>query len=153
MKKYSVLLAVLALVFASLACQAIVGGGNDVDVDQLPPADNTDDFPSAPPESSDDFDFSFDGDSEFPIPDDANNVVSVSGTVNYQTSLGLEEVMEFYRDIYGKQGYTERGLLTVVSDTTFSMVFDGDPSGQAVVIQGVDLGDGSMNVNIRLEDA
>jgi len=32
------------------------------------------------------------------------------------------------------------------------MVFDGDPSGKAVVIQGVDLGDGTVNVSMRLED-
>jgi hypothetical protein len=31
------------------------------------------------------------------------------------------------------------------------MVFDGDPEG-AVVVQGVDLGDGTTNVNIRHED-
>jgi hypothetical protein len=31
------------------------------------------------------------------------------------------------------------------------MVFDGDPSGQAIVIQGVDLGNGKTNVNIRYE--
>lgn len=78
--------------------------------------------------------------------------MSVSGTVNYQTNLSLDEVMEFYRGVYGDMGYTERQLLTVVSEGVFSMVFDGDPSGQAVVIQGVDLGDGTMNVNLRLED-
>jgi hypothetical protein len=32
------------------------------------------------------------------------------------------------------------------------MVFDGDPSGKAVVIQSVDLGDGSRTVSIRFED-
>jgi predicted small secreted protein len=152
MKKYGLFLAVLALVFASLACQTLNGGGEDTQ--PLPPAEGLDDSPSAPTESSsDDSDFSFDGDSEFPMPDDAKNVVSMSGTVNYQTGLGLEEVMDFYREIYGNQGYTERDLLTVVSDGVFSMVFDGDPSGQAIVIQGVDLGDGTVNVNIRLEDA
>jgi hypothetical protein len=60
--------------------------------------------------------------------------------------------MQFYRDEYAAQGYTEREILTVVSDGTFSIVFDGDPSGKAVVIQSVDLGDGSRTVSIRLED-
>jgi len=32
------------------------------------------------------------------------------------------------------------------------MVFDGDPGGKSVVIQSVDLGDGSRTVSIRLED-
>lgn len=146
MKKYGVFLAILALVVASLACQTLAAGGEETQIQPLPAAEGTGDSPSGPAESSSD-------DSEFPMPDDANEVVSISGTVNYQTNLSLEEVMEFYREVYGKQGYTERDLLTVVSDGVFSMVFDGDPSGQAVVIQGVDLGDGSVNVNIRLEDA
>lgn len=153
MKKYGILLAILALVFASLACQTVLGGGNDLDeMESLPPADNTDDFPTAPPESLDNFDFSFGGDSEFPMPDDAKNAVSIAGTLNYQTNLSLDEVMSFYRDLYGKEGYTERDLLTVVSDGVFSMVFDGHESGQAIVIQGVNIGDGGMNVNIRFED-
>ena len=54
--------------------------------------------------------------------------------------------------IFGKQGYTERELLTTVTDGVFSFVFDGHESGQAIVIQGVDLGDGSVNVNISFQD-
>ncbi len=156
MKKYSVLLAIMALVFASLACQTVTGGGSDIDqIESLPPVDNSGDTPIATPEATEesvDPDFSFGDDSEFPMPDDATNVVAVAGTVNYQTKLSLEEVMAFYRDMYGKQGLTERELLTTVTDGVFSFVFDGDPSGKAIVIQGVDLGDGTMNVNIRFED-
>ncbi|MBE0684061.1 MAG: hypothetical protein IH589_19335 [Anaerolineales bacterium] len=153
MKKYSMFLAILALVLASLACQTVVGGGNGVDqVENLPPVDNPEEFSTASPESSDDFGFSFEGDSEFPTPDDATNVVSVAGTVNYQTKLSLDEVMAFYRDYYGKQGFTERDLLTTVTDGVFSFVFDGHESGKAIVIQGVDLGDGTVNVNISLQD-
>ncbi len=153
MKKYSMFLAILALVLASLACQTVVGGGNGVDqVENLPPVDNPEEFSTASPESSDDFGFSFESDSEFPIPDDATNVVSVAETVNYQTKLSLDEVMAFYRDYYGKQGFTERDLLTTVTDGVFSFVFDGHESGKAIVIQGVDLGDGTVNVNISLQD-
>jgi hypothetical protein len=32
------------------------------------------------------------------------------------------------------------------------MVFDGHESGKAIVVQGVDLGDGMVNISIRLED-
>lgn len=153
MKKYGILLAVLALFIASLACQTVLSGGNGIDeTESLSPVDNTDDFPTAPAGQSDDFNFSLGGDSEFPMPDDAKNVVSVAGTVNYQTNLSLDEVMDFYRDTFGKQGYTERELLTTVTDGVFSFVFDGHESGQAIVIQGVDLGDGSVNVNISLQD-
>src|SRR5688572_32789610 len=119
MKKYSVLFAILALVLASLACQTLMGGGGDsTQVEPLPPVDNSGDAPTE--ESSDDSDFSFGGDSEFPMPDDASNVVNVAGTVNYQTNLSLDEAMAFYRDIYGKEGYTEREMLTTVSDGVVS---------------------------------
>lgn len=156
MKKYSVLFAVMALVFASLACQTVMGGGSNIDqIESLPPVDSSGDVPVTTPEATEeavDPGFSVGGDSEFPLPDETTNVVSVAGTVNFQTRLGLEEVMAFYRDTYGKQGYTERELLTTVSDGVFSFVFDGDPSGKAIVIQGVDLGDGTVNVNISLQD-
>lgn len=153
MKKYGFLFAILALVFASLACQALAGGGNGTaPMESEPTAVDTDDIPTLPPESTDDSEFSVGGDSEFPMPDDATNVISVAGTVNYQTKLSLEGVMAFYRDYYTGQGLTERELLTTVSDGVFSFVFDGHESGKAVVIQGVDLGDGTMNVNISLQD-
>ena len=61
-------------------------------------------------------------------------------------------MLKFYRDEYVSRGYTERALLTTVSDGVFSIVFDGDPSGKAVVIQSVDLGDGSCTVAISLTD-
>ena len=150
MKKYGILLAILALVFSSLACQMVTG--DEGAVDQTTPVDNPDHSPTATPASSSDDNFSFGDDSDFPMPDDAKNVVSAAGTVNFQTNLGLDEVMDFYRDIYGKQGYTERELLTTVTDGVFSFVFDGHESGQAIVIQGVDLGDGSVNVNISFQD-
>lgn len=150
MKKYGILLAILALVFSSLACQMVTGNGGAVD--QTAPVDNPDDSPTATPASSSDDNFSFGDDSDFPMPDDAKNVVSAAGTVNFQTNLGLDEVMDFYRDIYGKQGYTERELLTTVTDGVFSFVFDGHESGQAIVIQGVNLGDGSVNINISFQD-
>jgi predicted small secreted protein len=152
MRKTPVLLAILALIASSLACQTLQGGGGDVPA--APPAvDNTNELPPVPTQdSSGGFDDFLGGEADFPMPDDASNVVSISGTVNFQTNLSLEEAMDFYRDVFGSQGYTEREILTVVSDTTFSMVFDGHESGEAIVVQGVDLGDGTTNVNVRLED-
>jgi hypothetical protein len=162
MKKINGFLALFALVLSSLACQTVTGGG-DPGLQPLPPVDDTEDFQPAPAteeyfddssdddSSDDDSSFSF-GDSDFPMPDDASNVVSVAGTTNFQTSLSFDDTLKFYRDYYGSQGYTERELLTTITDGVFSIVFDGDPSGQAIVIQGVDLGDGTVNVNISLQD-
>ncbi len=91
--------------------------------------------------------------SEFPMTSDAFNVTDMgSESVLYYTKMSMEDVMKFYRDEYTAKGYNEREILTTVSDGIFSMVFDGDPSGKAVVIQSVDLGDGSRTVAIRLED-
>ena len=93
-------------------------------------------------------------DTVFPLPDSVQNFTGEGGEsqVNFQTSLSLNEVIEFYRQAFTEKGLTERTLLTAITDTTFSMVFDGWPNGKALVIQGVDLG-ASRNVNIRFEDA
>ena len=85
--------------------------------------------------------------------EDAYNVVEMGdGSLIFYTNLSAEDAIEFYRDVYSSKGYTEREILTVVTDATFSIVFDGDPSGKALVIQSVDLGDGSRTIAIRLED-
>jgi hypothetical protein len=90
--------------------------------------------------------------SEFPIPADVESInTDDDGAVNFQTSLDLSEAVAFYREEFKTLGYVERTLLTVDSETVFSIVFDGHESGNAIVIQGVDLGD-NTNVNIRYED-
>lgn len=71
--------------------------------------------------------------------------------VNFQTSLTMDEVIEFYWQAFAEQDLIEYEILTAIEDEGFSTVFTGWPSGQELVIQGVDLG-GSTNVNIRLED-
>lgn len=156
MKKTHLILSVLALMLTSLACQALADGGgadpqiDDAPVQPLPPVESTDESPALPTESSDDPGFS--GETDFPMTDDATNVVSVAGTLTYQTDQSLEDVLKFYRDVYGSQGYTERELLTTVSDGVFSIVFDGHESGQAIVVQAVDLGNGSVNVTVYMQD-
>lgn len=156
MKKSNIVLALVVLVLASLACQAVTGdgGGEAPQIQPLPSVEETESIQQIPAEeeAQESPEYSFGSDTEFPLPDDAQNVTEVAGMVNYQTKLNLDDVMKFYRDAFGSLGYTERELLTTVSDGVFSMAFDGHESGQAIVIQGVDLGDGSMNVNIRLED-
>lgn len=150
MKQMRIYLAVGVLVLASLACQAATGDrGNNA------PSPN-DTMPESTEASSDNDSSGGSGSSvetDFPMTADAYNVTDIGdGSLLYYTNLSAEEAMDFYRAEYTAKGYTERELLTVVSDGVFSMVFDGDPSGQAVVIQSVDLGDGSRTIAIRLED-
>ena len=155
MKHYQILLAFAVLVLASLACQTLMGGGNDT---QAPPtvSNDTDEDPVEPTASSDSTD-NTDSDvavsADFPMTADAFNITEVGdGSLLYHTRMSQEEVMDFYREEYSSRGYEEREMLTMASEGVFSMVFDGDPSGQAVVIQSVDLGDGSRTIAIRLED-
>ncbi len=150
MKHKRILLAMTVLILASLACQTLLGGGNDAPA----PVDSGD---ANPPESPQDSGSSGGGEetsaSGFPITDDAFNVIDIGdGSVLFYTKMPQKDVLAFYRDVYTSQGYTERAILTTTSDGVFSIVFDGDPSGKAVVIQSVDLGDGSSTVAIRLED-
>ena len=89
---------------------------------------------------------------KFPLPSTVSNFTDTGNdSINFQTDMSLEDTISFYRDAFQKEGLTERTINTAITDTTFSMVFDGDPSGQAIVIQGVDLGNGKTNVNIRYE--
>jgi hypothetical protein len=152
MKHDRIFLALIALVLASLACQTLTGGGGGSSTP--PPGDDSPNNPESPtvvaPTNSGTTDQPIN--TEFPMTEDAYNITEVSGSLIFYSKLSLEDTMQFYRDEYTARGYTERELLTVVSDGTFSMVFDGDPSGKAVVIQSVDLGDGSRTVAIRLED-
>ena len=90
--------------------------------------------------------------SEFPLTKDAASVTKAGNTTNYQTKLTLKEAIEFYRTELTKLGLKERTINTAITDTVFSMVFDGSKNGKALVVQGVDLGNGSVNINIRYED-
>jgi len=93
-----------------------------------------------------------DYDTEFPLPEDVQNFMGGEGTANFATSLSVEEAIAFYRDALGAMGLTEREINTAITETTFSMVFDGHESGKEIVVQGVDLGNGTTNINIRFED-
>jgi predicted outer membrane repeat protein len=87
------------------------------------------------------------------MPDDVSNLTDTGGgAINFQTSISLEDAIVFYRAEFSEAGYVERDINTAITETTFSMVFDGHASGEAIVIQGVDLGDGSTNISIRFED-
>lgn len=149
MKYYRISIAIASLVLVSLACQTLAGGPQST---ATPPPVTQNTGPGAtqsiPNSSSQDSTVNTD----FPMTPDAYNVTQAAGSLIFYTKMSLEETMQFYRDEYTSKGYTEREVLTTVSDGIFSIVFDGDPSGKAVVIQSVDLGDGSRTVSIRLED-
>lgn len=152
MKYDRIYLAIAILGFATLACQALTGGDGNAPVVTTQPGDSNPPAATMAPGSGGNGTSSSTG---FPMTADAYNVTEIGdGSLLYYTKLSLEEVMAFYRAEYTSRGYTEREILTVVEADAgvFSMVFDGDPSGKGVVIQSVDLNDGSRTVAIRLED-
>lgn len=148
MKLHRIYMTVTVLILTSLACATLTGGGGGSQPTASPGDTNP---PSSPTQGSSGDNVS---DSGFPMTPDAYNVTEIGdGSLLYYTKMSLEDVMNFYRGEYVAKGYTEREILTVVEAESgvFSIVFDGDPSGKAVVIQSVDLHDGSRTVSIRLE--
>ncbi len=153
MKKYSILLAIIALILASLACQTIMGGGDVPNVPNVPDVNNGGDdttAPTSPPETNDGGDITVGGESPFPVTSDAFNVTSTSETLSFQTKLSADDVMKFYRDEFGKQGLTEDASLSVTFGNTFTLTFTGHESGKNVYLVGADAGDGSLYVTIAL---
>ncbi|MBU0510754.1 MAG: hypothetical protein KJ638_03500 [Chloroflexi bacterium] len=137
MKHNRLFLTLAVLILASLACSLFGGGGSG--------SSGVGDSPSSAGGSGK-------YDTEFPLPSKVENFMDLGDSINYQTPMKLTEVVDFYRDAFESAGYVERDILTGITEDTFSIVWDGHPSGKAIVIQGVDLGGGSVNVNIRLED-
>lgn len=149
MKKYSILLALVALVLSSLACQTIMGGGDTYEPpvyqEGAPTSTSGDDV------DVDGGDITVGGDAEFPITSDAFNVVSTPDTVIYQTQLSSDEVVKFYQDEFGSLGYTEDSTMSVNFAGAFTMGFDGHDSGRKIIVAGAPGGDGSTSVTITLQ--
>jgi hypothetical protein len=142
MKRNRVTLFLASLVIATLACGVFSseGGVDDSVPGGVSPSTGSE-------EEAESYDY------DFPTPPETQNLTEMGpGGINFQTTMSLSEVVAFYRSAFESAGYDERDILTVVNDTTFSIVWDGHPSGQAIVVQGVDLGDGTVNVNVRFED-
>lgn len=150
MKHHNLLALLAILLITTLAC-SLFSGGQSGSEESLPPSGDS--MPEDAPPAGSEEDSSVETDTDFPLPSDVQNLMDLGpGGINYQTSISLNEVVEFYRDAFANAGYDERDITTVINDTTFSIVWDGHPSGQAIVVQGVDLGDGTVNVNVRFED-
>jgi hypothetical protein len=160
MKNYRWLSALVLLILASLACQTLMGGGpRPAPTEVFPPVGNTNEnsnFNDNANVNTNDSGNTNTGtgtsDAGFPLPPDATNVTDMGNDlVTFQTSMSLDDVMKFYRDALTQAGYTERTDLTVKAGPTFSMVFDGDPSGKALAVQGVEF-NGSVTVTLSLQD-
>jgi hypothetical protein len=151
MKKYSVLLAILALLVASLACQTIMGGGGSgFNVPNATEAPQAGDAPTLPPVTTDGGNITVGGKSEFPVASDATNVVSAPGMVTFQTKMSSDAVVKFYRDEFTKAGYKEDASKAITFGKTFTLAFNGYKSGKVIYVAGADAGGGLLSVTITL---
>jgi predicted small secreted protein len=170
--KAQLLLVLILVIVTSFACKTLAGNGKDVEptmdpalqeqevvVENTPAPVEQDEQtvlspteiePSAPKVKGAG---SSSNDSEFPLPADVQNFTQLGEAgINFQTEMTLEEALDFYRRAFHTKDLMERELLTVIDEDVFSMVFDGAPDDKAIVIQGVYLDDGLLNINIRCED-
>ena len=162
MKKYSILLAIVALVLASLACQTIMGGGEtpftpyeeDVPSDNFDSNDNGGSVPVPTPYlggtdngNDNENDNGAVGNSEFPMTNDAFNVFTAEGTLTYQTKMSSDDVMKFYRDQFDSMGYKEDSSMTVTFGSGFTLAFNGS-DGKVVFVIGAGAGDGSTFISV-----
>ena len=156
MKKYSVYLAIFALVLASLACQTVMGGGDTFESPQIPEVPQTSggdeiEIPTLPPIATDESGgVTVGGEAEFPVTSDAFNVVSASEMVTFQTKMSTDDVLKFYRDQFTGQGYEEDTSMAITFGKTFTLAFTGHASGKVIYVVGADAGDGSLYVTITL---
>ena len=89
---------------------------------------------------------------KFPLPSSVINFADMGNSaINFQTKMSLTDTLGWYRQALSQKGLKERTAVTQITSTTINLVFDGDPSGLAVVLQCVDLGNGLTNVSIRYE--
>ncbi len=111
---------------------------------QVPLQVTTEPFPLPSPENYD---------TDLPLPPDVRNFTNLgNGAINFQTPMSISDAIAFYQHSLTEKGFTERGILHVEAENTFSMVFDGGPGGKTLVVQGVDLGNGLVNINLRYEN-
>ncbi len=161
-----IFIALATLLLASLACNTIMGGSSvtqatdepfvieptvgEPQIDIFPTETEPGEVATKPPIGGGDTGGG-NPESEWPLPGNVINYTFVAGNTNFQTDYTFDDVLTFYTDEFTNAGYTERDLLHVVTDGVFSMVWDGHASGQQIAVQAVDLGDGTVNVNISLQ--
>ena len=87
---------------------------------------------------------------DLPVPPGAVIILSTIDSINYNISMSLDEVMQYYRQEFAKIGLKENTTLTVEFKGGFSMVFD-DPKKGKTVLQATELASGKVVVTIRHE--
>ncbi len=77
-------------------------------------------------------------------------MVTAPNVVTFQTKMGTDDLLKFYRDEFASQGYTEDSSMAITFGKTFTLAFNGHASGKVIYVVGADAGDGSIYVTITL---
>ena len=143
----------LVLILALALTTACAGAETSASVEEVQPFEETD-YPVTEEPVQGKASPTAEGESNFPLPEDvdASMIRGLGdGAINFETSLSLPDVINFYFSAFIDLGYKERRILTAITDTRFSIVFDGHPSGKAIIIQGTAFDEG-VKIDLRLED-
>jgi hypothetical protein len=89
---------------------------------------------------------------DFPLPPNAKITSQKNDTLTAEVSISIKDLVSFYRQKWVvEKGLKEDNQLTIINDSTFSLVFNGSSNGKSVVLQGADIGDGNIAFSIRYE--
>ena len=96
-------------------------------------------------------------DTTYPLPDDVRNFSKPlrGNSLNFQTSMSLEQIATFYQRAFTERGLFENESFTNITEDSISLVFNVTDDDDLVVLQAVDLAYGTnmdlRNVNLRTE--
>lgn len=91
-------------------------------------------------------------DSTFPIPDGAKIITSTPDMVIASTNLKMADAIEFYRKDAKAKGFTEKEILTTITDSVFSIVFQRPNEEKELVIQGTVVAADNLTLSLRYEE-
>jgi outer membrane lipoprotein-sorting protein len=90
--------------------------------------------------------------SAFPLPDGAKIVTSTPEMVIASTNLKMADAIEFYRKDAKAKGFTEKDILTTITDNVFSIVFTRPNEEKELVIQGTVVAADNLTLSLRYEE-
>jgi hypothetical protein len=89
--------------------------------------------------------------SPFPLPPDSKIMANTGGVVTARVKLSVDDVVAYYRKELPQQGLTEDKMFTQIATSTLNLEFKGSKNGKMLIIQGSDMGDGTVAFTIRYE--
>ncbi len=87
----------------------------------------------------------------FTLPNGAHDYSqSNAKTYEFFTSMSMTDLIAFYRNLFRAKGYREDPAHSSANKQTFTVAFIGPWTGQMLLAQGMDMGDGSRVMTVGL---